>query len=564
MLKDLHIENIAVIERTDVEFSPGLNILTGETGAGKSIVIDALDAVLGGRVSRTLVRSGAEKAVVTAVFTSDNALDWCMENDIEPEGDELILQRRISADGKSSCRVCGVPVTAAQLRELGSFLLDIHGQNDGRQLMDEARHREYLDRFAGLLPELEAYAEQYRAWQSIAAEMERLTMDEAEKEYRTERLRAALSELESAELAEGEEAALEARRELLKNAGRLTEALDESYTLLYAAEDSAISLSSEAGDLLDRAQAWAPSLGEAARLVTDARYLLEDAAERVRETRAELDFSPEEYDRLESRLSTLRKLRKKYGRDEAELLAYMEECRAQLDDLEYADDRLLRLEKDLAAAEARVRKEAKVLREKRAAAAAELQKRIEAELAALRMPSVRFEAEILPLSGKPGFDRHGDCEVRFLMSANAGEKPGRIAQIASGGELSRIMLAMKSVFAQKDPVPAMVFDEIDTGVSGIAAQRVGEKLGDLAAHRQVLCVTHLPQIAAMADAHYAIEKSETGGRTFTKVFPLDREGRVREIARLQSGENPTAAMLESAKELLRASETRKSGGTPEE
>ena len=206
----------------------------------------------------------------------------------------------------------------------------------------------------------------------------------------------------------------------------------------------------------------------------------------------------------------------------------------------------------------------KALREKRAAVAAELQKRIEAELAALRMPSVRFEAEILPLSGKPGFDRHGDCEVRFLMSANAGEKPGRIAQIASGGELSRIMLAMKSVFAQKDPVPAMVFDEIDTGVSGIAAQRVGEKLGDLAAHRQVLCVTHLPQIAAMADAHYSIEKSEAGGRTFTKVFPLDHEGRVREIARLQSGENPTSAMLESAKELLRASETRKSGGTPEE
>ena len=557
MLTNLHIENIAVIERADVAFAPGLNVLTGETGAGKSIVIDALDAVLGGRVSRELVRTGADRAVVSAVFTADNAQGWCLENDIEPEEDELILQRRISADGKSACRVCGVPVTAAQLRELGGFLLDIHGQNDGRQLMDEARHMEYLDRFGGLLPEKDAYAAEYGAWQEIRAQMERLHMDEAEKAYLSDRLHTALEELENAALSEGEEAALESRRELLKNAGKLTDALEESYSLLYDADDSAAAQASEAAGLLEHAGAWAPELSEAAKLVTDARYMLEDAAERVREAREALDFSPEEYDRLESRLQTLRRLRKKYGRGEAELIAYMDECREKLDEIEYADDRLLRLEKQLAAQEKRVKASAAALREKRAAAGKELQSRIRAELAALRMPSVQFEAEIAPLSGEPGFNRHGDCEVRFLMSANAGEKPGRISRIASGGELSRIMLAMKAVFAEKDPVPAMVFDEIDTGVSGIAAQRVGEKLAGIAEKRQVLCVTHLPQIAATADAQYMIEKSEHDGRTFTVVTPLDREGRIREIARLQSGENLSRAMLESASELLSAAEAHK-------
>ena len=559
MLTSLHIENIAVIERADVEFEPGLNVLTGETGAGKSIIIDALDAVLGGRTSRELVRTGTEKAVASAVFTADNALDWCRENDIEPEDGELIVQRRITAEGKSACRVCGMPVSVSQLRELGAHLLDIHGQNDGRQLMDEARHLEYLDRFGGLEKALETYAAVYAQWKATKKEIDRLSMDEAEKARLAERLRAAVEELEAARLSEGEEAALESRRDLMKNAGKLTEALDEVYGLLYGAEESAAALAADAAGLLRHASAWAEELGETEKLVSDARFQLEDAAERVRDLRAGMDFSPEEYDRIETRLSALRRLRKKYNRDEAGLITYLEECRTRLDELEYAGDRVQKLEKELAAREGQARAAATALTEARRTAADALQKRITAELRDLSMPSVRFETEISPLPGEPGFGPRGGDEVRFLMSANAGEAPGRISRIASGGELSRIMLAMKNVFAQGDTVPAMVFDEIDTGVSGIAAQRVGEKLGQLSRTKQVLCVTHLPQIAAMADAHYVIEKTERAGRAYTSVTRLDRDGRIRELARLHGGDHITEATRVSAGEQLDAAEAYKAG-----
>ena len=544
MLTSLHIENIAVIERADVSFGPGLNVLTG--------VIDALGAVLGARTSRELVRSGEAGALVSAVFTDENTAQWCAENEIEPEDGTLILQRRIGADGKGGCRVCGVPVTAAQLRALGGCLMDIHGQNDGRQLLDEARHMDYLDAFGELGKQLTAFEKDYAAYTAVREEMSRLRMDEAEKAFLTERLTATVKELEEAALQPDEETALEARRDLMKNAGKLTEALEESFSLLYDAEDAAVGQSASAENLLRHASGWAPELGETAEQVRQARLLLEDAAERVRETRETLDFSPEEYDRLETRLSQLRRLQKKYGRDVPALIDYLEESKTRLEDLEYADDRLLRLEKELAAAAARAKKSAAALTAARREAAGRLQARITAELKDLSMPSVRFETEIEPLGGEPGFGAKGDCSVRFLMSANAGEAPGRIAHIASGGELSRIMLAMKTVFARRDAVSAMVFDEIDTGVSGIAAQRVGEKLSALARDKQVLCVTHLPQIAAMADAHFSIEKTERGGRTYTELRALDRDGRVAELARLQSGDHITAAAKNSASELLDA------------
>ena len=553
MLNELHIENIAVIERADIRFEPGLNILTGETGAGKSIVIDAIGAVLGERVSRELVRRGAEKALVTAVFDVSGTEDWLRENEIDPE-EELILQRRILSDGKSSCRICGNPVTAAQLKELAALLVDIHGQNDGRQLMDERRHMAYLDSFGELQPELEAYRKEYRQYRTLRKELEQLNMDQVEKERLSESLRYQIAELERAELKAGEKDSLVARRDLLRNSEKLTEALDEALRLLYANEDNAVSMAENAEYYAGKAAALVPELEGTVASIHEAAFSLSDAAETLRDFRENLDFSPEEYDRLEERISLLNKLERKYSRDEESLIAYLDECREKLDRIEYADERSAKLRRELEEQNKQCRRAAKVLREKRQAAAKELQDRIVRELRELNMPSVRFAVEFAPLEGEPGFDSNGADQIRFLMSANAGEELGRISRIASGGELSRIMLAMKNVFAEHDPVATMIFDEIDTGVSGIAAQRVGEKLYSVSRGKQVMCVTHLPQIAAMADSHYLIAKEERNGRTYTDVTKLSREGQRRELARLHGGDNITATTLASAEEQLEAAE----------
>ena len=562
MITDLHIENVAVIERSDIVFGPGFNVLTGETGAGKSIVIDAIDAVLGGRASREIVRSGADRALISAVFTGVDVSAWLEANEIDADG-ELILQRRIGADGKSSCRVCGVPVTVQQLHALGAMLLDIHGQNDGRKLLDETRHLEYLDRFAELDAPKKTFSAAYERYRGICREIERLSMDEFEKERRTARLGAEVEELEQAKLRPGEAAELESRCALMKNAGKLTEALQQAYDALYAADDNAIALATDAARSAQYAATVAPELSDAAKGVSDACFLLTDAAERISDFLERLDFSGEEFDRMESRLALLRRLERKYGCSEAELPRALEERRRQLAEIESAADLLIALEKDLKAAENEAMTAAKALSKLRAAAAKTLGERIETELRELSMPGVRFRTEIEPVRTAPGFNADGCDEVRFLMSANAGEAPGRIAKIASGGELSRIMLALKSVLAANDPVDTLIFDEIDTGVSGIAAQRVGEKMGALARRRQLICITHLPQIAAMADRHYAIAKSVREGRTYTVVTPLDREGRVRELARLHGGDIVTETALRAAEEQLAAADNYKKA-IPEE
>lgn len=554
MLTELHIENIAVIERADIEPGKGLNVLTGETGAGKSIVIDSLQAVLGGRTSRELVRSGADRSSVTAVFTAENTDDWCRENEIDPE-DDVIIRRRVNPDGRSSATVNGVPVSAAQLRTLGARLLDIHGQNDGRQLMDESRHRDYLDGFAGLDAEKAAYRSVYGEYRDTLAELRRLNMGEEEKQRLLEALRYRADELSSAELKTGEEETLSARRDILRNAEKLTEAVDGAYDALYGADGSASEQTGSAAALTQRASAWAPELTEAVSELTEARSLIEDAAERLRDFRAGLDFSPSEYDELETRLALLRKLEKKYSApDENALVGLLEDALKRIDEIEFADERRAKLDSELALKKKAAYNAAKELSQKRAEAAKELRGRVEDGLRELSMPSVRFEAEITPKQQEPGFDETGCDEVRFLMSANAGETPGRISRIASGGELARIMLVMKDVLSERDAVQTMVFDEIDEGVSGVAAQRVGEKLARLSRRKQVICVTHLPQIAAIADTHFRIQKSERGGRTFTAVTPLDRDGRVCELARLHGGENITETTLKSAAEQLDAAD----------
>ncbi len=556
MLNELHIENIAVIEKADIRFGSGFNVLTGETGAGKSIVIDSIGAVLGGRVSRELVRRGADRGTVTAVFDLEGCEDWLAENEIEAE-DELILQRRISADGKSSCRICGMPVTAAQMKELALLLVDIHGQNDGRQLMDETRHREYLDRFGCLEADIAAFDQAYSSYRSLKKELDRLQMDEVEKERLSDSLKYQIEELERAQLKAGEYEGLTDRRDLLRNSEKLTEAIDQAIAALSGGEENAIALAQNAAYFTGKAATFSAELERTVEGINAAAFALSDAYETLRDFRESLDFSPEEYDQLESRISLLNKLERKYGRDEEALIAYLQECRDKLDDIQYADERSAKLERQLQEQIRLCRKAAQKLSASRREAAARLELRIVSQLRELSMPSVRFAVEFTPMDDDLGFDATGADKIRFVMSANAGEELGRISRIASGGELSRIMLAMKNVFAENDPVSTMIFDEIDTGVSGIAAQRVGEKLFSVSLGKQVMCVTHLPQIAAMADNHYLISKEERSGRTYTQVLKLDREGRERELARLHGGDNITPLTLASAGEQLSAAEAYK-------
>lgn len=558
MLNELHIENIAVIEKADISFGRGFNVLTGETGAGKSIVIDSIGAVLGGRVSRELVRRGAEKGTVTAVFDIDGCEQWLSDNDIEAD-DELIIQRRITAEGKSSCRVCGAPVTAAQLKELALMLVDIHGQNDGRQLMDEGKHQLYLDRFGVDTETLESFERCYQRYTEIKRELLSIELDEVEKARLCDDLNYRIQELERAQLKAGEYESLSSRRDLLRNSEKLTEAIDLAVQALSEGETNALSLGQDAAYYAGRASAIAPELSTAVESINSAVFALTDASELLRDLRDSLDFSSEEYDKLESRLSLLDRLERKYGKEPEELIDYLDECRRRLDDIQYSDERVRKLEKQLKTQQALCLEEASRLSRARHEAAEKLEKRIIEELRELNMPSVRFAVEFQPLTSEPGFDSNGCDRIRYIMSANAGEQLGRISKIASGGELSRIMLAMKNVFAENDPVQTMIFDEIDTGVSGIAAQRVGEKLYSVSLGRQVMCVTHLPQIAAMADNHYMISKKEMEGRTYTQVLPLDRQGRQLELARLHGGEVITETTLASAEEQLRAADNFKAG-----
>ena len=553
MLTQLHIENIAVIEKADIEFRKGLTVLTGETGAGKSIIVDSLGAVLGARTSRELVRTGADKGVVTAVFETNNADKWLEDNGIDLE-DEIIIQRRISAEGKNSCRVCGVPVSVSQLRELGALLLDIHGQNDGRQLMDEANHLAYLDGYGDYGETIDRFKSAYADYKACKKEIQRLSMDEIEKERMADSLQYQIDELEKAQLKVGEEEELTAKRDLLRNSEKLTEALNGAYNALYAADQNAQSLTDEASALIGRAAVIADDLRETADIIENASSLLFDASERIRDFRDSLEFSPEEYDNIESRLSLIKKLRRKYNMDEEAMLAHLDDCRRKLSELEYAGDMLIKLNKQLEKYVDNCKKIAAELSEKRRAAAESLEKRIVSELKDLSMPSVRFSVSVEPLESDVGFDATGSDDVKFLISANAGEALGRISKIASGGELSRIMLAMKTVFSKNDPIETMVFDEIDTGVSGIAAQRVGEKMSDLSRGKQVLCITHLPQIAAIADNHDLIEKTERNGRTYTEVRELDRKGRALELARMHGGDNISELTLASAEKQLLAAD----------
>ena len=552
MLSLLHIENVAVVEKAEITFGPGFNVLTGETGAGKSIVIDAIGAVLGGRVTRELVRTGAERARVTAIFDGIPELSWFAENEVTWE-EELVLQRTITAEGKGSCRVNGSPVSAGQLKTLGDQLLNIHGQHDGQLLLNEQHHLAYLDSF-GILEDIRRdYEATYTAHRAVVKEYSALQMDESEKARRIDTLRFQIEELENAKIRLGEEEELRDRRSLLANAGKLAESVNEAFIALYGDNDTgegASTLVGRANDQISYAATLSDTFSTVAESLRDIHYGLEDTLEMLRDLRDQLEFSPQEQDEIEERLALLTRLARKYGGDEAAMLLYLEQCRAELESLEASADRAVKLVGALAETEQEMRQMGEALRVARQEAAKTMEERVIEELSDLSMKGVRFAVEFE--EREP--DQTGLDDISFVMSANAGEKLGKISRIASGGELARIMLSLKSVLAENDIVKTMVFDEVDTGVSGIAAQRVGEKMSKIARGKQVLCVTHLPQIAALADGHYLISKSVSEGRTYTQVGPLDLEGRKHELARLTGGENITELTLLAADEQLKAAE----------
>ena len=552
MLELLHIENIAIIEEAEIAFRPGFNALTGETGAGKSIVIDAMSAVLGQRTSRDLIRTGASKAFVSALFSHvDPAL--CEELGASPdENGDLMLQREIGADGKNVCRVGGRPVTVSQLRTLGSRLVNIHGQHDGQQLLDEEQHLAYLDSFGKVDSLLEAYADKYNALTDIRRKMNALQMDEAEKARRMDTLQYQIGELERAKLKSGEEEELQGRRNLLRNAEKFISAVSGADYALNGGEDGSgvLNLLRQAQDALGTVRHLDEGFNALYERLESAYSEAYDIAFSVAEQRENFDFSPNELDEGEGRLDQIYRLKKKYGATVEDMLAYLDNCRRELDDIAYAGDALARLEKDCAKAEKAARKAAEELSAARKAAGETLSQAILTELRQLDMGKIRFQVDF---AEKP-LDAAGMDQVRFLMSANLGEELKPINKIASGGELARIMLAMKNVLSEQDHVATMVFDEVDTGVSGRAAQKVAEKMARISRHKQVLCVTHLPQLAAMADTHFSVEKGEANGRTFTQVRQLDRKQRQMELARLTGGAQVTETMLQGAEELLTQAE----------
>ncbi len=554
MLSQLYIENIAVIEKASIEFEPGFTVLTGETGAGKSIIIDAINAVLGERISRDMVRSGARQALVSAVFRSVNrrALEKLEEFGfpLDEEG-AVILQRTVSQEGKSACRLNGRPATAAMLREIGVFLVNILGQHESYHLLSPDLHVEYLDQTGNLQPLLAEYRRAYGKMRALRERLDALQQDDAQKARQIDLLQYQIQELEDAGLRPGEREELLAQRTVFQNSEKIARAVSAAYEALDGAgeEAGAVSASSAAAGSLEEAGRYLPAAAQVAERVRAAAYELEDCCAELRGFLSQVEVDPAELEQMEERLDVLYRLSRKYGETEEEMLAFLGRCRAELERITLSEEEAQRLEQAWRAARREAEALAQRLSQARAKTAAAFTRRVQEELAFLDMPGAVFQIEQKPCAlGPLGCDK-----VQFLISANPGEPARPLSKIASGGELSRMMLAVKTVLSGQDEIDTLIFDEIDTGISGSAAQKVGKKLQQVAGNRQVLCVTHLPQIAAMAGAHFLIEKRAVAGRTFTEVHPLDFEGRKRELSRMIGGGEVTPLMLQNAEEMLRKS-----------
>lgn len=550
MLAQLFIRNIAVIEKASIDLEKGFTVLTGETGAGKSIIIDAIHAVLGERTSKELVRTGTDSASVSALFTSldEDTLSLLDRLSLPREEDgSLLIQRDIRLEGRSTCKINGAPATVSMLKQLGPRLVTIHGQHESYELLSPEVHMEYLDSFAGLESLLAEYQAAYSTLRETQRQLEALQTDEGEKARLSDLLHYQIDEIEAANVRVGEREELEAQRELIRNSEKIASALELLRGLLSGDEESEGLLAgiSQAAAQAGRVAAYLPELAEASQKLQEAGYLLEDVDAILHGTA--VDFDPALQESIEERLDLLYKLGLKYGGSEEKILEYLEDCRIRLHQIAFSDEERERLEAQYETQKTAAIALAKELSEQRKAASKQFISQVKGELAFLNMPGIAFETEIqrVPLY-------HMGCDkLQFLVSANKGEPPKPMSKIASGGELSRIMLAIKTVLSGKDKVDTLIFDEVDTGISGAAANKVGQKLKQVSQNRQVLCITHLAQIAALADHHFLISKHVEGERTYTQVQGLDFEGRKREVARIIGGDQVTDLQLEMAGEMLK-------------
>lgn len=558
MLSQLYIENIAVIEKLQIDFGAGFHVLTGETGAGKSIIIDSINAVLGERTSRELIRTGAKRALVSAVFQLENgrAADRIRELGYSVEdGGTVILQREISLDGKTSCRVNARPATVSVLREIGALLINIHGQHESYGLLSQELHIGYLDSMglpAGLLSR---YRKAYHSMQEAKEGLDSCQMDQAQKARQIDLLTYQINELESADLHPGEQEELNRKKNLYRNSERVAQAIAQAKAALSGDEEApgAASAVSEASDALSEAERYFPELHGLAERLQSIAYDLEDCSEEMRGFSSQLEYDPSELDEIETRLDIIYRLGLKYGGSTEKMLEYLEQCRTELETIRLSDENAAKFRGNYQKFHSQAESIAREISSWRAQAAKAFSERVKEELRFLNMPDVTFEIrqDQAPMN-ETGCDR-----IEFYISTNAGEPAKPIAKVASGGELSRIMLAIKTVLAGGDDIATLIFDEVDTGVSGSAAQKVGLKLREVSKNRQVICVTHLAQIAALADMHFLIHKKVRENRTFTQVDRLDRAGRREELARIMGGENITPLMLQNAEEMLRMAEKQK-------
>ena len=556
MLSSLQIENVAVIQKAEVHFEPGLNVLTGETGAGKSILIDSINAILGNRTSKDLVRTGAAKAVIRAAFEQvpPAVLDKLEQSGYE-RSDALTLSREITAEGKSTCRINGMPATAAVLRELCGGLININGQHDSVGLLNPAHHLGILDDYAQNRTVFQEYYALYRELVRVKRELDALITDEAEKQRKIDLLQYQVQEIEDAGLTAGEEQALENRRKVLSNASAIRDRLAQSYALLSGSDDAAgaVDLLGEASNAVDAAAQLDPALTAAAGQLLDLYYNAKDVAADLIGRLDTYDTNDAELDEVEQRLDLLYRLKRKYGSTVEDVIAFGQTAREELDNIQHSQQRYDALQAEKLRLYTKAREKAEVLTQTRLKAFEELNTRISGTLDFLNMPGVRMTLRHTrgPLAS------HGQDSVEFYISTNPGEAPKPLAKIASGGELSRITLAIKNAMADKDAVPTVIYDEIDSGVSGKAAGRIGEVLRQSAQGHQILCITHTAQIAALADCHLLIQKNVSNERTYTEIHPLDENGRVEALARLISGDHVTELSRANAREML---QERKHGG----